>query len=91
MFTLIFWRAALERALKAASNVVLTSLVVGDKILNAFDFDWTAAGGVFLGGFVVSILMSVASDTLTGDGPSLTNAEVAVNKGDVVIAADKGE
>jgi hypothetical protein len=76
MFTILFWKAALERALKAASNVVITSLVVGDQILNVFNVDWGSAVGVFAGGFVVSVLMSIASDTLTGNGPSLTNAEV---------------
>lgn len=78
MFTLMFWKAAVERATKAACNVALTSLVVGDKLLNAFDVDWSTAGGVFLGGFVVSVLMSIASDTLTGSGPSLTNAEIVL-------------
>lgn len=76
MFTLLFWKAAIERALKAASNVVITSLVVGDKILNVFDVDWGTAAGVFVGGFIVSVLMSIASDAATGDGPSLTKAEI---------------
>lgn len=77
MFTLIFWKAAIERACKAGANVAITSFVLGDKILNAFDVDWSTAGGVFLGGFAVSVLMSIASDAVTsGDGPSLTNSEV---------------
>lgn len=76
MFTILFWKAAAERAVKAGSNVVITSFVLGDKILNAFDIDWSIAAGVFLGGAMVSALMSLASDAATGSGPSLTNAEV---------------
>lgn len=75
MFTMVFWRAALERAIRAGANVVITSFVLGDKILNAFDVDWATAGGVFLGGVFVSVLMSLAADSITGDGPALTSAE----------------
>ncbi len=76
MFTILFWKAAAERAAKAGSNVAITSFVLGDKIFNAFDVDWSTTFGVFLGGALVSVLMSIASDAATGSGPSLTNVEV---------------
>lgn len=79
MFTLIFWKAATERAVRAGANVVITSFVLGDKILDVFKVDWATAGGVFLGGMFVSYLMALASNGLTGDGPALLNNEKTVS------------
>lgn len=76
MFTKEFWKAAFERGIKAAANATFTSWVVGDKVFNAFDADWHTAAGIFAGGFVVSILLSLGSDAVSGGGPSITNAEV---------------
>lgn len=75
MFTLVFFKATLERALKTAAQTALTVTLVGDKMLNAFDTDWSDVGGLALGGAVASVLFSVASYAKTG-GPSLTEAEV---------------
>lgn len=77
MFTKAFLLAVLERALKAATNVVLTSYFVGDKALGIGEVDWTAAGSLFATGFVVSVLFSIGSGAVSAEpGPSLTNAEV---------------
>ena len=44
----------------------------------------TGSGGIsrrkVLGGILLSVAMSLASDKLTGDGPSLTGAEVVPDK-----------
>jgi len=74
MFTILFWRAALERAVKSAAQGAVLAFGAGQ--VNALDLDWSTFGGFALGAFVLSLLTSIGSDALTGNGPSLTNAEV---------------
>lgn len=72
LFTLAFWKAALERAIKTAAQAVITGLVLAEGF-NAFEIDWGLAGGFALGGFILSILTSIASTpfgAIKGD-PSL--------------------
>lgn len=73
MFTLIFWKATLERAIKTAAQSAL--LAIGADQINALAVSWPEVGGFAAGGFVLSVLTSVASSALTGDGPSMTNSE----------------
>ena len=75
MFSVVFLKAALERALRSAAASVLSILVVGDGVLDAFNVDWQTAGGVALGAAVVSVLMSIAGQTATGNGPAFGNTE----------------
>lgn len=79
MFTLAFWKAATERAVKTGAQSVLTVYFVGDVALNAFQADWGNMAGIGLGGAALSILTSLASGLRDGN-PSLTNAEVTPNK-----------
>ena len=76
MWTLSFWRALLERALKSAAQTAL--LAVGSDALaaDAFHFDWDKMAGFAVGGFILSALTSIASGAVTDGSPSLTNAEV---------------
>ncbi|HEX6969094.1 MAG TPA: holin [Micromonosporaceae bacterium] len=60
MFTVRFWRQAAERAVKSAAQAAL-GLWVGAEVFNAWDADWAKAGGVALGGAVLSLLSSLAS------------------------------
>lgn len=74
MFNPAFLKAVAERAIKTFAQVLAALLVAdGTDILST---DWTAALSVAGMASIVSILTSVGSDALTGDGPSLTNAEV---------------
>jgi hypothetical protein len=74
MFTLAFWRAAFERAVKTLAQSAAALLVgAGTGLL---DTDWTSVLSVAGIAAVISVLTSVGSDALTGNGPSLTNAEV---------------
>ena len=74
MFTLTFWKAATERAVKTAAQTLLSVYFVGDVAMNAFEADWSNMAGVGLGGLVASYLFSLAS--AAGDGnPSAINAE----------------
>jgi hypothetical protein len=79
MFTITFWRAAAERAIKTGAQSVLTVYFVGDVALNAFEADWVNMGGIGLGGAALSILTSLASGYKDGN-PSATNAEATVTK-----------
>lgn len=72
--TILFWRRALERALKSAAQAAL--LVVGAGRLNVLDADWASIGGFGAGGFVLSVLMSVGSAPWgEPDSPSLVHQE----------------
>jgi len=76
MFTLDFWKATAERAIRAAAASALSALVIGDGALNALEADWATLGGIAAGGAVVSLLVSLAGGTFgRGDGPSFTGTE----------------
>ena len=75
MFTLAFWKAATERAVKTGAQSVLTVYFVGDVALNAFQADWANMAGIGLGGALLSYLTSLASGLRDGN-PSAVNAEV---------------
>lgn len=78
VFTRRFWTAAVERAVKSAAQAAI--LVLGADQLNVLAIDWPEVAGFAAGGFVLSVLTSVASDAVTrSDGPSLAN-EIAVGK-----------
>ena len=72
MFTVAFWRDAVERALKTAAQAVILGLSLGEGF-NAFEVDWQLALGFAIGGAVLSLLTSVASNPFgnTDGSPSL--------------------
>lgn len=75
IFTIAFWQAALERAVKSAAQAAVLAFGAGQA--NILDLDWGTLGGFAAGAFVLSLLTSIGSDALTGgSGPSITNAEV---------------
>lgn len=74
MFSILFWRAALERSVKTFAQSA-AALLVGNTS-GLLDTDWVGVLSVSGLAAVVSVLTSLGSDALTGDGPSLTNAEV---------------
>lgn len=73
MFTTAFAKAALERAIKTFAQTLVAVLGIGATDILAVD--WEAALSASALAAVVSVLTSIGSDALTGDGPSLTNAE----------------
>lgn len=74
MFTAIFWRDALERALKSLAQAII--LAIGaDHIFNLFQADLLDLGGIGLGGFALSLLTSMGSYQFGNSGTaSLTKA-----------------
>jgi hypothetical protein len=73
MFTLTFWKAAFERAVKTFAQVALSYFVIGTTGL--LELDWVALGSVAGAGAVASVLTSIVSAAATDGSPSLTSAE----------------
>lgn len=69
-----FWSAAVERAIKATAWAASSSLLASGAGL--IDADWIGCASVAGMAGVLSLLGSIASDAATGDGPSITKAEV---------------
>jgi hypothetical protein len=67
IFTLIFWKDALERAIKTAAQFVVGALGA-DQFFNLFALDLTGIGGVALGGLGLSILTSIISAPFSNQG-----------------------
>lgn len=68
MFTLKFWKQALERALKTAGQT--GAVFFGAEQINVLNFDWLTLAGLMSGGFVLSVFTSIASLPI-GKSPSL--------------------
>ena len=75
MFTLLFWKAALERAVKTFAQTLVALL--GANAVDVLHLDWMPLLSISVGAALVSVLTSIGSDWVSKDaGPSLTNAEV---------------
>ena len=73
IWTLAFWKATAERAVKAFAYSLLGMLVGG--VSDVVEMPWWSATRIALGVAVLSVLGSVGSSVATGNGPSLTNTE----------------
>jgi hypothetical protein len=66
--------AIADRAVRTAAQSAL--LVFGADQVNVLEADWVVVGGFAAGGFVLSVLTSLVTGGLTGQGPSLTTEHV---------------
>jgi len=73
IFTVAFWKAAAERAVKSAIQGAITA-GIGAAQFDAIHADWETIGGAALSMAVLSVATSILSD-FDGGGPSATNAE----------------
>ena len=73
IFTTQFLLAAGERAVKTVAQTAAALIVAAGVSL--LDADWIAIGSVAGMAGLVSILTSVGSGAITGDGPSLGDVE----------------
>lgn len=83
MWTAEFWKATAERCVRGGAAATLSSWIVGDGVMDAFNVNLQEAGGLFLGGAVVSLLLSLIGGATTGNGPSFNNTEVLEPTGPV--------
>lgn len=74
IWTIVFWRATTERAIKTLAQTAAALIVAAGTGL--LDTDWLTVASVAGMAAVVSLLTSIASDAATGDGPSLGGGEV---------------
>jgi hypothetical protein len=82
LFTVAFWKAASERAIKTAAQSLLLCFGASDVgPANLFELDWQNLVGFGVFGAVTSILTSIVSVGISdGNGPSLAPAaEIAAN------------
>lgn len=79
LFTLLFWRVALERVLKTVAQAAGALLVANGTGL--LETDWASALSVAGMAGVISLLTSVGFDVATGGtGPSLVGEEQYVGE-----------
>jgi hypothetical protein len=76
MFTLAFWKASFERALKTTAQAVVLALGASNTgPANLFELDWKNLVGFAAFGGLLSVLTSIVSVPLSeGNGPSLAPA-----------------
>ena len=69
MHTKAFWHATAERAVKTLAQTA--AALIGAGVVNIVDVDWKQVVGVSATAALLSVLTSVASANVGGDGPSL--------------------
>lgn len=70
MWTRDFWLAAAERAVKTFAQTAAATLTAAG--LGMLEADWVAVASVSGMAGLVSLLTSIGSGAITGDGPSLS-------------------
>lgn len=76
MWTRNFWIATVERAVKTAGQSLVLFWAVGDGLLNVWSIDAKQTTGIVLGGFLLSVVTSLASIPFTNtQSPSLTDSK----------------
>lgn len=70
MWSLKWWGDVGERAVRTAAQTAVALLVTGDNALGLLDIGWVELGSASGGAALVSILTSVATHSVTGNGPS---------------------
>lgn len=73
MFTLAFWKATFERAVKTFAQVA-AGLLTGNG-LGILTVDWVQVGSIAGLGLVLSVLTSIATGALSDGSPSAGNVE----------------
>lgn len=73
MFTLLFWRETLERAIKTAAQSAILAIGASIAPVNVLALDIMVVLGFAGGGALLSLLTSLASGAVTGNKtPNLT-------------------
>lgn len=81
IFTKTFWLEALERSIKTVAQSLIIMFTASEGF-NLFAADWSTTGGFAAGGFVLSILTSIASAPFgSNNSPSLVKGEPGLDVG----------
>lgn len=76
MWTKKFWKATAERMIRGAAVSVAAVFFGGDVVFDSLNVaSWTEAGGIAITGAIGSLVLSLAGQAFTGNGPALTNNE----------------
>lgn len=82
MWTVAYWKQVVERMARAGAASLLSAWAVGDGVLNAWSLDPKEGAGIFLGGALVSLLMSLVFTGVGEPGtPSLVPTPSTVDGG----------
>lgn len=77
MFSKVFIKAAIERMIRGAAIAVAAAYFGGDIVFDALNVNtWADVLSLALSGAFGSLVLSLAGQAITGNGPSLTNVEV---------------
>ena len=74
MFTVQFWKAAAERAIKTLAQTLIAILAVGQTTV--LTVDWQQAAAVAATATLLSVLTSIVSSGIGNTGPSLASEAV---------------
>ena len=74
MFTWTFWREALERAVKTAAQAAILYSGIGEGF-DLSDMSWALMGSYAAGGFILSLLTSIATLGIGADNSPLAIEE----------------
>lgn len=75
LFTAMFWRQSLQRAIRTFAQGMLA--VLGGSAFNVWSADWQNAVGVGMGAAVLSLLMSVDRGTAISAVTQITSRAAA--------------
>lgn len=83
MWSVAWWKDAGERAIRTAAQAAVALIVVGENALGIMDIDWANLASLSGGAALVSILTSVATHGITGNGPSFASTPKKNGSGEV--------
>lgn len=66
MFTKLFWKDAIERAIKTMAQTLLSIWIVSDTAFDLFSISWEQSLSVAFSAAVLSIVMSIGSAKKAG-------------------------
>lgn len=87
MFTADFLLALLERAVKTFAQAFVAA-VVASQVTDIANLDWAQCAGIAGLATLLSVLTSIGSGVLPGDGPSAIGVEVLPESGKHAASAD---
>jgi hypothetical protein len=75
MFTGAWFKATLERVIRATASAMVGTWLIGDQITDNIQATWEKAWTVGYSTAIVTFLLCVAGQAVTGSGPSFNQTE----------------